>query len=63
MRALTKKLATVSALAMLGMTGAQASIISGTAVGWFRSRPDVRQCQRRLDQPGPGRAGGGDQCG
>jgi hypothetical protein len=33
MRALTKKLATVSALAMLGMTGAQASILSGTAAG------------------------------
>jgi hypothetical protein len=33
MRALTKKLATVSALAMLGATGAQASIISGGAAG------------------------------
>ncbi|MBL8200198.1 MAG: hypothetical protein JNK40_04425 [Chromatiales bacterium] len=33
MRAMTKKLATVSALAMLGMTGAQASIISGAAAG------------------------------
>jgi hypothetical protein len=30
---MTKKLATVSALAMLGITGAQASIISGTGVG------------------------------
>ncbi|MEQ1801401.1 MAG: VPLPA-CTERM sorting domain-containing protein [Gammaproteobacteria bacterium] len=33
MRALTKKLATVSTLAMLGMTGAQASILSGSAAG------------------------------
>jgi hypothetical protein len=33
MRALTKKLATASTLALLGMTGAQASIISGSAVG------------------------------
>jgi len=33
MRALTKKLATVSALAILGTTGAQASILSGTAPG------------------------------
>lgn len=33
MRALTKKVAAISALAMLGMTGAQASIIAGNAVG------------------------------
>lgn len=33
MRALTKKLATVSTLAMFGVTGAQASILSGTAPG------------------------------
>lgn len=33
MRALTNKLATVSALAMLGVTGVQASILSGSAVG------------------------------
>ncbi|MDP2322724.1 MAG: hypothetical protein Q8N51_01680 [Gammaproteobacteria bacterium] len=33
MRALTKKLAAMSTLALLGVSGAQASIISGTAVG------------------------------
>ena len=33
MRALTKKLAAMSTLALLGATGAQASIISGTAAG------------------------------
>ena len=33
MRALTKKVAAISALAMLGVTGAQASIIAGNAAG------------------------------
>lgn len=33
MRSLTKKLATLSTVALLGMTGAQASIISGSALG------------------------------
>jgi hypothetical protein len=37
MRALTKKVAAISALAMLGVTGAQASILAGNAIGGSES--------------------------